>query len=180
MLTHLRPRHHLWFFFFSLLHHSLPPKTINVKSPTLQHSFRTDNLPFLADYLLERVPQGQGQRLDGRLGPMMIIHAPKHIHMQGQAGRLAEALEAVREHLGRERADPLVREAEVGHAEGPRGDVDDGTREGFVEGRVGGAEAAESRAGAERRADGRAECEKGVFCRVVVVDCVECQMGSLC
>lgn len=92
--------------------------------------------------------------------------------MQGQAGRLAEALEAVREHLGRERTDPLVREAEVGHAEGPRGDVDDGTGEGFVEGRVGGAEAAEPRAGAERGADGRAEREKGVFCRVVVVDCM--------
>ena len=91
--------------------------------------------------------------------------------MQGQTGRLAEALEAVREHLRCQGADPLIRKAEVGHAKGPRGDVDDGPGEGFVEGRVGGAEAAESRTGAERAAQGRSEREKGVFCRVVVVDC---------
>ena len=90
--------------------------------------------------------------------------------MQGQAGRLAEALERVRQHLGRERADPLVLEAEVGDAEGPGGDVDDGAGEGFVEGRVRGAEAAEAGAGAEGGGEGAAEGEEGVFGRVVVVD----------
>ena len=90
--------------------------------------------------------------------------------MQGQSGRLAEALERVRKHLRRQGADPLVHEAEVGHTERSRGHVDDGTGEGFVEGRVGGAEAADPCAGAEGAAEGGAEGEKGVFCRVVVVD----------
>ena len=59
-------------------------------------------------------------------------------------------------HLRAQRADLLVREAEHPDEEGPVAEVDDGTGEGFVERRVGGAEAPQTGAGAEGFGEGRA------------------------
>ena len=101
---------------------------------------------------------------------MMVIipiHTP---NMQRDIRRLRKAMQPMRDHLGAEMADLLAAEAQVDHGPGATGEVDDGPREGFVEGGVGGAEATEAGAGAEGGGEGGAEGEEGVFCCVVVVD----------
>lgn len=103
---------------------------------------------------------------------MMIIRAPQTIEMEREAGRLGEALQTMGQHLGAEVADLLAAQAQLDDAEGPVRQVDDGAREGFVQGRVGVPEAREP---GQRRPEGAAETgpqrEKGVFGAVVVVDC---------
>ncbi len=61
-------------------------------------------------------------------------------------------------------------EPKIPHEKGTTRDVEDGTGECFVEGRVGVAEADEAGAGAQGGGEGGAEGEEGVFGRVVVVD----------
>ena len=74
-------------------------------------------------------------------------------------------------HLAAQRADHGTLEVEIADEERAGGDVEDGAREGFVEGGVGVAEAGEAGAGAEGGCEGGAEGEEGVFSCVVVVDC---------
>lgn len=76
----------------------------------------------------------------------------------------------MRYHLAAQVADLLALETEVDDAVGPVREVDDGAREGFVEGRVGGAEAREARGAAQRGGEGIAERYAAVFSGVVVVD----------
>ena len=135
-----------------------------------KHPLRANNLPLPPTHLLARASERDGQGLERRLRPVMVVLAPEHVQVQGDAGRLAEALDAVRQHLGREGADALVGEAKVHDGKGAGGDVDDGAGEGFVQGRVRVREAAETGAGAERLRERGAEGEKGVFGGVVVVD----------
>lgn len=59
---------------------------------------------------------------------------------------------------------------QIGDEEGPVRKVDDGAREGFVEGGVGAAEAGEAGRCGEGGFEGGAEGEAGVFSCVVVVD----------
>lgn len=101
---------------------------------------------------------------------MMIVVPPQHIHMQRDAGALGPARQAVVHHLGVQGAHGRGREGEVADEEGPRGDVEDGARQGFVERAVGVAEAGDTGARAQRRGEGGAEREEGIFGRVVVVD----------
>ena len=101
---------------------------------------------------------------------MMVIipiHTP---NMQRDIRRLRKAMQPMRDHLGAEVADLLAAEAQVDHRPGATGEVDDGPREGFVEGGVAAAEAGDGGAGAEGVGECRAEGEEGVFCCVVVVD----------
>lgn len=104
----------------------------------------------------------------------MIIHALQHIHMQGNPRLKRKALETMVDHLGAQVADFLAREfvGEVGDEVGAVGEVDDGAGEGLVKGRVGGAEAAQTGAGAQGGAECKAQGEEGVFGGVVVVDWV--------
>ena len=85
---------------------------------------------------------------------MVVVLAPEAVDVQRDARGLRKALEAVRQHLGAEVADLLALEAEIGHAEGPVREVDDGPREGLVQGRVGVAEACEPRGRAQRCREG--------------------------
>ena len=100
----------------------------------------------------------------------MIITPPNHIDMQRHPGRHCPAAQAMMYHLAIQLPDHRCLKVEVADKEGPRGDVDDGAGEGFVEGRVAVAEAGEAGAGPQGGGEGGAEGEEGVFGRVVVVD----------
>ncbi len=72
--------------------------------------------------------------------------------------------------LGGDVADPLAPEAEVDMSRRPAGEVDHDARQRLVERRVGVAEAADAAPVAERLVDGRAQRQRAVLGRVVVVD----------
>lgn len=101
----------------------------------------------------------------------MVVIPPQHIYMQRDARVLRPAAQAMLHHLGVQLAHHGGLEAEVTDEEGARGDVEDGAGKGFVEGRVGVAEAGDARARAQRGGEGGAEGEERVFGCVVVVDC---------
>ena len=76
---------------------------------------------------------------------MVVVETPDAVDVHGDASRLCEALEAVGDHLAAQLAEPLPLEAEVNDSVGPVRKVDDGAREGLVEGSVGVPEAGEAR-----------------------------------
>lgn len=63
---------------------------------------------------------------------MVVIVTPQTVDMQGDPRRLGEALQAVGDHLGAEVTNLLALEAEVDHAVGSIGEVDDGPAEGLI------------------------------------------------
>lgn len=115
-------------------------------------------------------PDGNGRGLEGALGPVVVVVAAQAVDVQRDAGGLCEALEGVGNHLGAEVADALAAEAEVDDGVGPVRDVDDGAREGLVEGAVGVTEAGDADGGAEGGVEGGAEGYADVLGGVVVVD----------
>ena len=135
-----------------------------------QNPLRANHLPLSAPHPRTRLPHRQRQRLERTLRAVMIIVPPQHIHVQRHARLHAPAAQAVVDHLRVQRAEHRAREAEVAVEERPVREVDDGAREGFVQGRVGAAEAVEAEACAEGGGEGGAEGEEGVFGGVVVVD----------
>lgn len=112
------------------------------------------------------------QGLERALGAVVVVLAAQAVDVQGQAGGLREALQAVRDHLAAQVADLLAPQAQLHHAVGPVREVDDGAREGFVEGRVGVPEPCEAGGAAEALREGVPEGEAAVFGGVVVVDFV--------
>lgn len=105
----------------------------------------------------------------------MVVITANAVHMHRHARRLRKALQAVRHHLGAQLAQPLALEPEVDDAVGPVGEVDDGAREGFVEGCVGVAEAREAGRRAEGFGEGATEGDAAVFGGVMVVNCISSQ-----
>lgn len=101
---------------------------------------------------------------------MVVVPAAEAVDVEGEAGGLGEALEAVGHHLAAEVADPLAREAELDDAEGPVRQVDDGAREGLVERRVRRPEPRKARRAPQRLREGVAERDAAVLGGVVVVD----------
>lgn len=100
----------------------------------------------------------------------MVVVAADAVDVHGDAGGLGEALQAVRHHLGAQLAQPLSLEAELDDTVRSVGQVDDGAREGLVEGGVGVAEAGEAGGGAEGFGEGAAEGNAAVLSSMVVVD----------
>lgn len=100
---------------------------------------------------------------------VITVHTP---NMQRDIRSMRKAMQPMRDHLGAEVADLLAAEAQVDHRPGATGEVDDGPREGFVERGVAAAEAGDGGAGAEGVGECCAEGKEGVFCRVVVVNCI--------
>ncbi|KAH6611547.1 hypothetical protein Trco_001567 [Trichoderma cornu-damae] len=111
-----------------------------------------------------------GQRLEGALGPVVVVVAPQAVDVQGDAGGLGEALQAVGDHLCAELAEELAPEAQVDDGVGPVGEVDDGSREGLVQGRIGIAEAGDAGRGAQGPGKGGADGDAAVLGGVVVVN----------
>lgn len=113
---------------------------------------------------------GDGEGLEGALGPVVVVLAPDAVDVEGDAGALGKGLHAVGDHFAAEVADALAAEAEVDDGVRAVGEVDDGAGEGLVEGGVGVAEAGEADGGAEGLVEGVAEGDADVFGGVVVVD----------
>lgn len=101
---------------------------------------------------------------------MVVVTPSQDVDVQCDAGGLGPAAHAVMDHLRVQRAHHRALEAEIADEKRPRGNVDDGAREGFVEGCVGVPEPGEPRAWPQSLAEGGAEREEGVFGRVMVVD----------
>lgn len=72
---------------------------------------------------------------------MVVIIPIRAPDMQRDVRRLRETVQAMRDHLRAQITDLLAPETDVDHGPGARGEVDDGPREGFVEGSVAAAEA---------------------------------------
>ena len=95
---------------------------------------------------------------------------PVAAQVERRPGGPRERLQRVLDELGRELADPGIAERQVDDRVGPAADVDDGRGDGLVHrhGRV--AEAADARPVAERLGERRAQDERDVLDRVVLVD----------
>lgn len=102
---------------------------------------------------------------------MMIIIPPDHINMQRRPARHGPAAQAMMNHLTIQLPYHRPLKIEIAHEERAARDVEDGAREGFVEGSVGVTEAHQARAGTESLGEGGTEGEEGIFGRVVVVNC---------
>jgi hypothetical protein len=109
-----------------------------------QHTLSARHLTLAPNNRCASHPQRHGQRLERALGPVVVVVAAQAVDVHGDAGALREAVQAVRDHLAAEVADLLAAQAQLGDAEGPVGEVDDGAREGFVQRAVGGSEACEA------------------------------------
>lgn len=110
------------------------------------------------------------QSLEGTLGAVVIIVAVKTVDMKRDAGTLRKALQAVRDHLAAELAEPFALEAKVNDAVRSVGKIDDGAGEGFVERSVGVAETSEACRCSESLGKGVAKGDANIFSRVVVVN----------
>lgn len=111
------------------------------------------------------------QCLERALAPMMIVFPSQHIHMQRNARALRPTRKAMLHHLRIQRTHHRGRKIEVADEEWTGGDVEDGAREGFVEGCVGVAEAGDSGAGTQGGGESGTEREEGIFGGVMVVNC---------
>ena len=112
--------------------------------PLSKHALGTPHLPLLTLDSRTSHPTRPRQRLEGTLCPMMIITPLYHIHMHRHPGRHGPAAQPMVHHLAAQLPDHGSLEAEIADEEGSRGDVEDGTGEGLVEGRVEEAEASEA------------------------------------
>ena len=118
-----------------------------------------------------RHPSGHSQRLECALSPVVVILTTQAVYVQRNAGTLGEALEAVGNHLAAEVANLLAAQTEVDDGVGAVGQVNDGAREGLVEGAICASEASETGGATEGLLEGDAERDADVFGGVVVVDC---------
>lgn len=139
----------------------------------LQHPLRTNHIArtnLAGSPSRASRPHRDRERLERALRAVVVVLAVRAPDVQRDAGGLREALQSVRDHLGGEGADPLAAEAQVDDGVGAVGEVDDGPREGLVEGGVAAAEAGQGGARAQGLGECGAEGEEGVFGGVVVVD----------
>jgi hypothetical protein len=124
---------------------------------SLKNTFCTNDLSLLTGHSLDGLPHRDGQGLERGLSAVVVVVALQHVDVQGHAGGLAEAMQTVRDHLGGQRADLGVLEAELAHEVRSRRDVDHGTRDRLVERRVRVAEPSQALAVAEGAGEGLAE-----------------------
>ena len=135
--------------------------------------------------LVDGMPSTRGSRLDGRaqgageglelgLDDVVRVAAGDDVHVQADAGVQRDGLEDVAgQRAGEVAADQVVFLAgglAAVHQVGAAGDVDDGVREGFVQGHGGLAEAADAGLVAQGRAQHLAEGDGDVLDGVVDVD----------
>lgn len=157
------------------------PRLSPVSSPLplrAQRALGARNLALLAGHLARRQPHSHGQRLERALCPVVVVEAAQTVDVQRDACALRKALQAVRDHLAAEVANLFALEAELDDAVGPIGDVDDGARQGLVEGRIGRAEAGDAGGAAEGLVEGVAERNADVLGSMVVVDYTRQSVGG--
>ena len=118
----------------------------------------------------DRLADGQGEGLERGLGAVVVVLALEDVDMEGQDRVGCKGGENVRDHLGGELADHLAAQAQVDAGVRPARDVDDGAGQRLVERGVGGAEAGDALALAERAVKRLAERDGAVLGAVVVVN----------
>jgi hypothetical protein len=102
---------------------------------------------------------------------VVVVEAAEAVDVDGDAGGLGKAVDAVGDHLAAQVANLFALEAELDDGEGPVRQVDHGARQRLVQGRVGRSEARQARGRAQGLAKGVSEGDTDVFGCVVVVDC---------
>lgn len=101
---------------------------------------------------------------------MVVVVTAQAVDVQGDAGSLGKALQAVGDHLTAELAEVLALEAQVDDGVGSVGQIDDSAGESLVERGVGIAEAGDASEGTEGLGEGGADGDAAVFGSVVVVN----------
>lgn len=97
---------------------------------------------------------GDGEGLEGALGAVVVVEAAEAVDVDGDAGGLGKAVDAVGDHLAAQVANLFALEAELDDGEGPVRQVDHGARQRLVQGRVGRSEARQARGRAQGLAKG--------------------------
>lgn len=115
-------------------------------------------------------PTRHCERLERTFRPVMVVVAIDTLDMQRDACGLRKTLKPMRDHLRRQIADLLAREAQINYRVGSVAEIDDGPGQSLVERGVATAEADQAGAGAEGFVEGGSQGEKDVFGGVVVVD----------
>jgi hypothetical protein len=149
-----------------------PRETPNhAKSLYAQRALGAGDLALLACHLARSHTDGHSERLEGALGPVVVVVAADAVDVHGEAGGLGEALQAVGHHLSAQLSEPLALQSEVDDAVRSVGEVDDSAGEGFVERSVGVPETGEASGRAEGLGEGVTESNAAVLSGVVVVNC---------
>ena len=111
-----------------------------------------------------------GHGLEAGLGDVVVVLAVVVPHMQRDAGVLGECLEELAEQLGVEAADLGARKLHLPDEIWPARDIERGSRQRLVHGKVDRGVAADALALAQRPRNRLAERDAGILDRVVVVD----------
>jgi hypothetical protein len=101
---------------------------------------------------------------------VVVVVTVEAVDVERNTGTLSKTLQAVRNHLGAERTEPLALQAEVNNAVGTVGKIDDSAREGLVERSVGVAETSETGGCTEGLGEGVTKGDADIFGGVVVVN----------
>ena len=141
----------------------------------LKYSFCTHYLPFLPYDSLACHSTRHRQGLERALSSMVVVISLNHIDMQRHASILGPATQTMMNHLRVQIAHHRRGEIEITNEERARGDVNDGTGEGFIERSIGVSEASYAGASAEGGGESSTEGKEGVFGCVMVVDCEPCK-----
>ena len=135
-----------------------------------QGALGTGDLALLAGHLARGNAHRHGQRLEGRLGTVVVVEAAQAVDVQRDARALGKALHAVGDHLAAQVANLFALEAQLDDGVGTVRDVDNGARQGLVQGGIGRAEAGNPGRAAEGLVEGVAERNAYILCGVVVID----------
>ena len=101
---------------------------------------------------------------------MVVVLAAQAFDVQGRPRRHGQGAQHMADVFTGQAAEGLARKTELDIGVGPPRQVDDGARQGFIQGRVGRTEAGDSRPLAERLIDRRAEGQGAILGGVMIVD----------
>jgi hypothetical protein len=150
---------------------STTPALLSVLLPnSIQHPLGTPDLTLPLLHHRGSMPNRDSQRLKRTLRPMMIILSPQTIDMQRRPTRLRKALQTMRNHLAAQIANLLPPQPQINHTIRPVRQINHSPRQRLVQRRIRVPKAREPRRPVQRRLERRANGQKGVFGRVVVVN----------
>lgn len=101
---------------------------------------------------------------------MVVILSVQAAHVKSNTGCLSKALETVRDHLRAQSANLLTAEAQIDHGVGSIRQVDDGPREGLVQGSITAAKTSKGSTRTKSLGESGTKSEEGVFGGVVVIN----------
>jgi hypothetical protein len=123
-----------------------------------QHALGAGHLTLATNDRCARHPQCHRQSLEGALSPVVVVVAVQAVDVHGDAGALRKAVQAVGNHLAAKITDLLAAQAQLADAVRAVGEVDDSTRQGFVQWAVSGSEAREAGCSVKGGLEGLDDC----------------------